>query len=220
MPSTVTSTIDVSIDSVADKHNLRSEDENQDNVAAKSPTENIPQKTSAPDGMNRTMVSTLKPPDFVRQTIYKEISSQVIRCKLSKLRHLVLNEAISKDYLDNLFPLMLPLFAPQTVHYNGGIANIKEWKISCYLEVMDGGVPTAEPNLPLLGLFRPLLDACNDLFLFWYKQQHACSGSARFTGKAKPAKSCKRLMTFLTRYTAHPGEQALLKVRHFIALAR
>ena len=58
------------------------------------------------------------------------------------MRHFVVSKAISAAYLDYLFPKMLTLFSPQKVIYNGGIANVKEWKISCYLEVMDGGVPT------------------------------------------------------------------------------
>lgn len=85
---------------------------------------------------------------------------------------------------------------------------MKKWKISCYLEVMDGGVPCTEPNLALLDTFRPLLDTCNRLFVKWYRQQHACNRGA-------PTKEIqvKRLMTFITRYTPNPGEEALLKVR-------
>jgi hypothetical protein len=145
-----------------------------------------------------------------------EIAKCVLRCKLSKLRHLVLPEAIDSEYLDSLFPKLVELFDPQPVVYNGGIANIRNWKISCYLEVMDGGIPTAEPNVPLLELFRDLLDACNDLFLFWYRQQHACNyhrGDDNDKNASPPViQSCRRLMTFITRYTPAPGEQALLKV--------
>ena len=108
---------------------------------------------------------------------------------------------------------LLKLFDPQKVTYNGGIANIKEWKISCYLEVMDGGVPTANPNTDLLRLFTPLLDECNNLFLYWYRQKSACNTS-KFSSTVKKGNiKCSRLMTFITRYTPAPGEQALLKVR-------
>lgn len=144
---------------------------------------------------------------FVRSSVKSEINKQVLRCKLAKRRHLILKEAIKPSYLESLFPDLVRLFEPQTVTYNGGIARIKEWRISCYLEVMDGGVPTASPNLKLLDLFSPLLSVCNDLFLHWYRQQHACNTNRT------DATSCKRLMTFVTRYTPAPGEQALLKVR-------
>jgi hypothetical protein len=145
---------------------------------------------------------------FVRSNVKAEICKQVIRCKLSKRRHLVLTEAIDPSYLDSLFPTLVQLFEPQHVTYNGGIANIKEWKISCYLEVMEGGVPTTNPNVPLRDLFHPVLSACDDLFLHWYRQQHACN-----TNRTRPnTTACRRLMTFLTRYTPAPGEQALLKV--------
>lgn len=144
---------------------------------------------------------------FVRSNVKAEICKQVVRCKLAKRRHLVLKEAIDPCHLDSLFPMLLKLFEPQHVTYNGGIANVKNWKISCYLEVMDGGIPTTNPNLELSELFSPVLSACNDLFFHWYRQQHACNSP-----KNQPVTSCRRLMTFITRYTPAPGEQALLKV--------
>jgi hypothetical protein len=70
------------------------------------------------------------PADFVRSNLKEEIAKQVVRKKLAKLRHLVLEKAIAPDYLDSLFPKLLEHFDPQTVVYNGGIANIKEWKVS------------------------------------------------------------------------------------------
>jgi len=74
--------------------------------------------------------------------IQKQITKGVVRAKLSKRRHLVLPAAISPAYLDTLMPdIVTNLFQPQTVKYNGGVANITNWKISCYLEVMDGGIP-------------------------------------------------------------------------------
>lgn len=152
-------------------------------------------------------------PSFVRCD-KSEIVKRVLRCKLSKMRHLVLSKVIDSAYLEtHLFPKLVHLFDPQPIIYNGGIANIRNWKISCYLEVMDGGVPTTEPNMALLELFRDLLDACNDLFLFWYRQQHACNHHDHNNNSAAPViRSCRRLMTFITRYTPAPGEQALLKV--------
>lgn len=146
-------------------------------------------------------------PTFVRPTVQQEIVRHVVRQKLRKQRHAVLEKAIDPDYLDELFPKLLEFFKPQTVFYNGGIAKVPEWKISCYLEVMDGGVPTTDPNLTLKAHFEPLLEACNDIFLFWYRQQHACNKAGQ-----RSVKKCHRLMTFVTRYTPNPGEQALLKV--------
>jgi hypothetical protein len=156
---------------------------------------------------------------FVRSAVKIEINKGVIRQKLQKQRHLVVERAIDPEHLDLIFPSLLKLFRPQTVMYNGGIAKVPEWKISCYLEVMPGGIPTTDPNLDLLELFRPVLDACNDLFLHWYRQQHACNNSKNTqvlsarNGAASDIKGCTRLMTFITRYTPKPGEQALLKVR-------
>lgn len=164
---------------------------------------------------NKKNSPTTKPslPSFVRSGLPVEIAKQVVRQKLAKLRHLVLRQAISSDYLDSLFPRLLQHFDPQTVTYNGGIANITEWKISCYLEVMEGGVPTTEPNVELLQLFHPLLDACNDLFLYWFRQKSACNTRNKFNNNTGDNNiQCSRLMTFITRYTPAPGEQALLKV--------
>eukprot|EP00934_Nitzschia_sp_Nitz4_P001432 Nitzschia sp. Nitz4//scaffold225_size51843//30328//31383//NITZ4_006898-RA/size51843-snap-gene-0.3-mRNA-1//1//CDS//3329542684//1432//frame0 len=144
---------------------------------------------------------------IVREGVRQEISKQVLRQKLGKFRHLVIPKGIHSEYLESLFPQLLQHFDPQTVYYNGGIANVPEWKISCYLEVMEGGVPCTNPNLPLLELFQPLLEECNSLFLEWYRQQHACNQK----GNNRVQRSCRRLMTFVTRYTPKPGEQALLK---------
>jgi hypothetical protein len=145
---------------------------------------------------------------IVRPNIQKDICKEVIRCKLSKRRHLVLKEGINPMYLKEIFPSILANFKPQHVQYNGGIANITTWKISCYLEVMDHGIPTAHPNLQLKHHCLPLLNQCNDLFLLWYQQQHSCN-----TNDPKKKLRCHRLMTFITRYTPAPNEQALLKAR-------
>ena len=53
--------------------------------------------------------------DIVRDGVKKEIAKRVIRAKLSKTRHLVLDRAIRPEYLDSLFPMLLDLFQPQTV---------------------------------------------------------------------------------------------------------
>jgi len=134
--------------------------------------------------------------------IQKEIVRGVLRQKLSRMRHLVISKVISTKYLDTLFPKILNLFHPQTVQYNGGIAKKKKWNISCYIEVMEGGVPCTDPNHRLRSVCLPLLNVCNNLFVQWYEQQHVCKNSTI---------SVKRLMTFITRYTASSGEQSLLK---------
>jgi len=138
----------------------------------------------------------------VNEWLSKSIPKAVVRAKLSKFRHLVVFKAISEEYLDSLFPQICANFEPQTVNYNGGIAQVSRWIISCYLEVLPGGVPTTNPHLVLLELCKPLLEACNMLFGQWYRQQHCC----------KVEVSCTRLMTFVTRYNASKqGQEALLK---------
>ena len=116
--------------------------------------------------------------------IQKQITKGVVRAKLSKRRHLVIPQAISPAYLDTLMPsIVTNLFQPQTVTYNGGIANITNWKISCYLEVMDGGVPCTNPHIGLKDHCWELLQTCNSLFASWYKQQHACNDTTTSTSK-------------------------------------
>lgn len=160
--------------------------------------------------------------DIVNDVIIQQIPKGVLRKKLSKMRHLVIEKGINPQYLDSIFPTILKLFKPQTVRYNGGIANVKQWKISAYLEVMEGGIPCTNPDLKLRGLCLPLLEKCDDLFGHWYKQQHACNTKRKvlpsprnttinLEGGKEIALKCERLMTFITRYTPAPGEQALLK---------
>ena len=146
--------------------------------------------------------------------IQKQITKGVVRAKLSKRRHLVIPQAISPAYLDALMPsIVTNLFQPQTVTYNGGIANITNWKISCYLEVMDGGVPCTNPHTGLKDHCWELLQTCNSLFASWYKQQHACNDTTTSTYKTNAVGQpiVSRLMTFITRYTPAPNENALLK---------
>jgi hypothetical protein len=211
---------------------------------AKSHHHNDP-TTAKPADNTTTMTMIKRPknhmyPAFVRLGLYDEMVKQVVRKKLAKQRHLVLPKAIQASFLDSLFAQILQrhLFQPQTVLYNGGVANVPEWKISCYLEVMDGGIPTAEPNVELLQLYLPVLDAVDVIFMDWYRQQHACNDPGRYSrGKGREGctssatmnsddddddknkncgssstEPCRRLMTFITRYTPRPGEQALLKV--------
>ncbi len=71
---------------------------------------------------------------------------------------------------------------------------------------MEGGIPCTNPHIQLKTVFEPLLDTCNDLFSTWYRQQHSCNDNAKSS-----TFSVKRLMTFITRYTPVPGEDALLK---------
>ena len=73
---------------------------------------------------------------------------------------------------------------------------------------MDGGVPCTDPHEELRSHCLPLLDACNTLFLEWYRQQHSCNTKAALSSESI---SVIRLMTFITRYTPAPGEEALLK---------
>ncbi|KAL7537353.1 hypothetical protein ACHAWF_005741 [Thalassiosira exigua] len=145
--------------------------------------------------------------------IKKQITRGVLRAKLSKRRHLVLPRAISPAYLDALMPpIVTDLFRPQTVTYNGGVAKVKNWKISCYLEVMDGGIPCTNPQVALRDHCQELLEACNDLFATWYQQQHACNDpNARYKTDENGKPVVTRLMTFITRYSPAPDENSLLK---------
>ncbi|CAB9502341.1 expressed unknown protein [Seminavis robusta] len=191
----------------AENRQANGEEIQTDLVSKRQDNDNTSEK-QAVDGENQaSSTQQTNATSFVRSGVKEEIAKQVVRKKLAKLRHLILEKAISPEYLDSLFPPLLQLFHPQPVVYNGGIANVRNWKISCYLEVMDGGVPTTDPNVELLELFHPLLDQCDDLFLYWFRQKRSCN-----TGSVKDKEiKCRRLMTFITRYTPAPGEQALLK---------
>lgn len=105
------------------------------------------------------------------------------------------------------------LFEPQAVTYNGGVANVKNWKISCYLEVMEGGIPCTNPHEGLKRHCWKLLETCNELFASWYKQQHSCNdpNTSKYKVDENGNPIVSRLMTFITRYTPAPDENALLK---------
>ena len=210
-----------------------------------------------------SMSATTCSSGMAKDGIAKEITRGVIRAKLAKMRHLVIQQGIRPAYLDGIMPAIIENFHPQTVTYNGGIAKVKEWKLSCYMEVMEGGVPCADLDLNMLDICLPLLECCDDLFASWYRQQHSCNDAGgrrkipvatknkgkdvsegvlvrgeeniangeeqapagpggnneKATQKQKQQQrqstddgiKVKRLMTFITRYTAAPNENALLK---------
>lgn len=64
-----------------------------------------------------TMTDSVCPNNLpmVRTDIHKEIVRGVLSKKLSKMRHLVIKEAIHPAYLDEIFPGILKLFKPQVV---------------------------------------------------------------------------------------------------------
>jgi len=75
---------------------------------------------------------------IVRYGVKQEIAKQVVRKKLSKLRHLVVKEAISPEYLDSLFPRLMELFKPQTVTVRGVPCVVECIVISLRSELMLG----------------------------------------------------------------------------------
>lgn len=60
--------------------------------------------------------SVLNSASIARDGLIEEISKKVLRKKLAKQRHLVIEKAIHPNYLDSIFPTMLDLFDPQIVH--------------------------------------------------------------------------------------------------------
>ena len=52
----------------------------------------------------------------------EEVSKLVVRKKLAKQRHLVIEQGINSAYLDSLFPRLLELFDPQVVHVSACFA--------------------------------------------------------------------------------------------------
>lgn len=83
-------------------------------------------------------------------------------------------------------------------------------------------MPCTDPHVELRDKCLDLLRGCDFLFGRWYRQQHSCNGRQRRMmggggskmvggGSMEGGPKVKRLMTFITRYTPAPGEQALLK---------
>ena len=78
---------------------------------------------------------------------------------------------------------------------------------------MEGGIPCTNPQSELKNHCGDLLQTCNTLFATWYKQQHACNdpNTSKYKVDAGGNPIVSRLMTFITRYTPAPDENALLK---------
>lgn len=74
-------------------------------------------------------------------------------------------------------------------------------------------VPCCNPHEGLRRHCWELLETCNELFARWYRQQHACNDPITSSYKTDENHDpiVSRLMTFITRYTPAPDENALLK---------
>lgn len=55
-------------------------------------------------------------PSIIKYGLKGEISRLVVRKKLAKQRHLVIEKGIQPEYLDSLFPDLLSHFDPQVVN--------------------------------------------------------------------------------------------------------
>jgi hypothetical protein len=73
-------------------------------------------KAKRPDDSNSTSSCDKQ---VERAGLKAEISKQVVRKKLAKQRHLVVEKAIHPEYLDSLFPALLEHFEPQVVNVSG-----------------------------------------------------------------------------------------------------
>jgi len=97
-----------------------------------------------------------------KPTLHAEITKGVLRKKLSKMRHLCVEKAVSPEYLDELMPEILRQFQPQRVNYNGGVANIKEWKVRGREEIVEvfGSRERGRESARERGRWQYLLSLC------------------------------------------------------------
>uniref|UniRef100_A0A6U6GV36 Uncharacterized protein n=1 Tax=Odontella aurita TaxID=265563 RepID=A0A6U6GV36_9STRA len=87
------------------------------------------------DGRTRTEEEPSRQ-DIAKVGVYKEISKEVLRKKLVKMRHLVIKQGIQPRYLDALFPSILEGFEPQVVNvsvYSLQDACNSDWALERYL---------------------------------------------------------------------------------------
>jgi hypothetical protein len=127
-PTSITATSDSHPPSASEPHHKCSREQPCDTPL---PVHGVGQQESLSTTLTSSSLSSAHR-GIVREGVLQEIPRLVVRQKLQKCRHLVLPQTIRPEYLDSLFPKLVQQFEPQMVQYNGGIANVTQWKISCY----------------------------------------------------------------------------------------
>lgn len=115
-----------------------------------------------------------------------------------KLRHALVRGAIDGFWLTSKLEAMIKAYAQQPLDYGPNSRYGANWKISCYLVVLEKWKPRITPHLPLVAVYGDVMDRC----VAKYEEWHASFAEA----KKATVMNC-----FLTRYDAAKDDENQLK---------
>ena len=119
------------------------------------------------------------------------------RKKLKRLRHAAVRQAIDGAWLQEKLESMVKAYVQQTLDYGPRSRYGANWKISCYLVVMEKWKPKIEAHAPMVEVFGDVMYRCLFTFEQWYASQFSFQ---KFT-----IMNC-----FLTKYDASKQDETKL----------
>jgi len=116
------------------------------------------------------------------------------------LRHTLIRGAINGNELTGRLDQMLKAYKQQTLDYGRHSRYGDEWKISCYLVVLEKWKPKILPHPPMVDCLSDIMNQCVRVYEKWY--------SDRFS---QPKVRASVMNCFLTRYSASDARESQLK---------
>eukprot|EP00439_Symbiodinium_sp_Y106_P046675 s181_g5.t4 len=116
--------------------------------------------------------------------------------------HELKKSAVDPKRLANLFPDIKASYVQQPLDYGRNSRYGDQWRISCYLVVMENWKPKILPHEPMLRCLGSVMSECVNMFEDWYCQ---------LKGYRLGSKKFGVMNAFVTRYRAVHGEEELQK---------
>ncbi|CAE7270281.1 rib4 [Symbiodinium sp. CCMP2456] len=116
--------------------------------------------------------------------------------------HELKKSAVDRQRLVNLFPDIKASYVQQPLDYGRNSRYGDQWRISCYLVVMENWKPKILPHEPMLRCLGSVMSDCVDMFEDWYCQ---------LKGYRLGSKKFEVMNAFVTRYRPVHGEDELQK---------
>jgi len=117
-----------------------------------------------------------------------------------RLRHELVPGVLPRAQLELLLPSMKEAYVQQPLDYGRNSRYGDEWKISCYLVVMEKWKPNIMPHAPMVACMTPTMDACTAAYSRWYCGVHSLA-----------TVSVQVMNAFVTRYRPIHNEDQLKK---------
>lgn len=117
---------------------------------------------------------------------------------LQGIRHALVRNVIPQAQIEAVFPDMKEAYIQQPLDYGRNSRYGDNWRISCYIVVMENWKPKIYPHEPMVRCMTPVMNQCCDEFAKWYCRLHNF-----------PAIDVHVMNAFVTRYRPIHNEDEL-----------